>query len=73
MLDRNRRIKSTPQRFQEYSGQFDVVITVEERVYDQVLEGNTEYLRVVFIEITFQAFFLQILTTANKRLCNLST
>lgn len=40
MLDRNRRIKSTPQRFQEYCGQFDVIITAEERVYDQVLEGT---------------------------------
>lgn len=38
MLDRNRRIKSCPERFQNCKDQFDIVITVEERVYDQVLE-----------------------------------
>nr|XP_026694162.1 RNA polymerase II subunit A C-terminal domain phosphatase SSU72 [Ciona intestinalis] len=38
MLDRNRRIKDRPQRFQDYVGQFDVIITLEERVYDQIME-----------------------------------
>lgn len=38
MLDRNRRIKKCPERFQECSDKFDIIITVEERVYDQVLE-----------------------------------
>ncbi|XP_078492532.1 RNA polymerase II subunit A C-terminal domain phosphatase SSU72 [Ciona intestinalis] len=38
MLDRNRRIKEHPQRFQDYVGQFDVIITLEERVYDQIME-----------------------------------
>ncbi|CAI6368099.1 unnamed protein product [Macrosiphum euphorbiae] len=38
MLDRNRRIKQHPERFQECNEQFTVVITCEERVYDQVLE-----------------------------------
>ncbi|KAI4465310.1 rna polymerase ii subunit a c-terminal domain phosphatase [Holotrichia oblita] len=37
-LDRNRRIKSHPERFQECYEKFDVLITCEERVYDQVLE-----------------------------------
>lgn len=38
MLDRNRRIKKCPERFQECREQFDIIVTVEERVYDQVLE-----------------------------------
>lgn len=40
MLDRNRRIKSCPERFQSCYEQFDVIFTVEERVYDQVVEGE---------------------------------
>ena len=40
MLDRNRRIKKFPQRFQdERDEEFDIVITAEERVYDQLVEG----------------------------------
>lgn len=38
MLDRNRRIKSHPERFQMSTEKFDVIITCEERVYDQVVE-----------------------------------
>lgn len=38
MLDRNRRIKTRPERFQASSDKFDIVITCEERVYDQVVE-----------------------------------
>lgn len=41
MLDRNRRIKTAPQRFQSCFDKFDVVFTCEERVYDQVVEGNS--------------------------------
>jgi len=37
-LDRNRRIKSHPEKFQESNDKFDILITCEERVYDQVLE-----------------------------------
>lgn len=40
MLDRNRRIKSGPERFQSSNDKFDIIITCEERVYDQVIEGN---------------------------------
>jgi len=39
MLDRNRRIKLKPERFQACFDHFNVIITCEERVYDQVLEG----------------------------------
>ncbi|EDO39582.1 predicted protein [Nematostella vectensis] len=38
MLDRNRRIKALPERFQEAVEHFDLIITAEERVYDQVIE-----------------------------------
>lgn len=38
MLDRNRRIKPKPERFQACNDKFDVIITCEERVYDQLLE-----------------------------------
>lgn len=37
-LDRNRRIKSHPEKFQESNEKFDILITCEERVYDQVIE-----------------------------------
>ncbi|XP_056643113.1 RNA polymerase II subunit A C-terminal domain phosphatase SSU72 [Diorhabda carinulata] len=37
-LDRNRRIKSHPEKFQETPEKFDILITCEERVYDQVVE-----------------------------------
>lgn len=37
-LDRNRRIKSHPEKFQETNEKFDILITCEERVYDAVVE-----------------------------------
>ena len=43
MLDRNRRIKPKPERFQECGEHFDLIITCEERVYDQVIEGIVVY------------------------------
>eukprot|EP00040_Diaphanoeca_grandis_P013403 m.67753 g.67753 ORF g.67753 m.67753 type:complete len:236 (+) comp23865_c0_seq1:948-1655(+) len=39
MVDRNRDIKSAPQRFQDEIEEFDVVVTCEARVFDQVVEG----------------------------------
>lgn len=38
MLDRNRRIKRNPEKFQHSTERFDILITAEERVYDQVVE-----------------------------------
>ncbi len=40
MLDRNRRIKEKPERFQDCRERFDVIFTVEERIFDQVIEGQ---------------------------------
>ena len=39
MLDRNRRIKNMPERFQDSEDQFDIIFTVEERIYDSVVSG----------------------------------
>ncbi|CAH2237063.1 jg21992 [Pararge aegeria aegeria] len=38
MLDRNRRIKPCPEKLQLSSERFNVIITCDERVYDQVIE-----------------------------------
>jgi len=59
MLDRNRRIKVKPERFQNCPDHFDIIITCEERVYDQVIEdlesreshGNQEPVHVINIDI----------------------
>lgn len=40
MLDRNRRIKPCPEQFQKTKEEFDVIFTVEERIYDAVIEGR---------------------------------
>lgn len=42
MLDRNRRIKQKPEKFQLSAHQFDVIFTCEERVYDQVVECKSQ-------------------------------
>jgi len=38
MLDRNRRLKERPERFQINEKRFDVILTCEERVYDQAVD-----------------------------------
>ena len=38
MLDRNKRIKGKPEKFQRCNEEFDLIVTCQERVFDQVLE-----------------------------------
>lgn len=38
LLDRNRRIKSHPQRFQDSTSAYDIIITCEERCFDIVCD-----------------------------------
>lgn len=44
MLDRNRRMKEKPEKFQDSPDVFDLIITVEERIYDSVVEGEKNVL-----------------------------
>ncbi|KAB7500546.1 RNA polymerase II subunit A C-terminal domain phosphatase SSU72, partial [Armadillidium nasatum] len=50
MLDRNRRIKTRPERFQESKEKFDIIVSCEERVYDQILEYISKF-NIYLIEI----------------------
>lgn len=53
MLDRNKRIKPRPERFQNCKDVFDLILTCEERVYDQVVEGKDLEL---INQVTFECF-----------------
>jgi Ssu72-like protein len=50
MLERNKKIKAWPERFQDTDKQFDVIITCEERCYDIVCEGlKGKYYTFIFL------------------------
>lgn len=53
MLDRNKRIKPRPERFQNCKDVFDLILTCEERVYDQVVEGKDPEL---INQVNFECF-----------------
>ncbi len=42
LLQRNRRIKERPERFQASQERFDVIFTCEEKVYDNVIASFEE-------------------------------
>lgn len=69
MVDRNRKIKLRPERFQDEKRKFDVVVTCEERVFDQVaflilspsaLQFQNE-LKIWFAALRFYMFFFKTL------------
>ena len=66
MLDRNRRIKERPEKFQESKEQFDVILTCEEKCYDLVIAnfeemGNTNEQPVHVINIDIVSPILYII------------
>ena len=61
MLDRNRKIKEGPERLQNTKEQFDVIITAEERVYDQVFNE---------LRFEFKCTYKKM-TTSMKANCNI--
>ena len=66
MLDRNKRIKEKPERFQENQDEFDLILTCQERVFDQVLESKwtaTAEFRMLLILVPF--------ITCDERVCEL--
>ena len=64
MLDRNRRIKAHPERFQEINGEkFDLIFTVEERIYDTVLEGKSKSLVLVSLLCLLLSFLSPFLSS----------
>ncbi len=54
MLERNVRIKTAPERWQEQKNTFDVIVTFEERVFDHVLEGSLYTRPPVFLADSLQ-------------------
>jgi RNA polymerase II subunit A C-terminal domain phosphatase SSU72 len=43
MLERNMQVKLAPERWQEAKKHFDIVITFDQRVYDMVVEGKSNF------------------------------
>ena len=70
MLDRNRRIKPHPERFQEINGdRFDLVFTVEERIYDVVVEGMCTILCYGIYNTPFLTFIAELESRGSQSYC----
>ncbi len=52
LVERNAKIKTAPERWQDQQNVFDVVITFEEKVFDIVVEGTLRMtVIIVFISL----------------------
>jgi RNA polymerase II subunit A C-terminal domain phosphatase SSU72 len=74
MLERNKRIKLMPERFQECKDQFDIIFTVEERIFDQLVEGIlTRFITISKISFYFILILKtkQIWKVVRRRIINL--
>lgn len=65
MLDRNRRIKTCPERFQNCFDKFDVIFTCEERVYDQVVEGSSSMFNIITLNFNLNFNLISDLSSRN--------
>lgn len=45
MLERDKKVKTKPERWQDEKSHFDLVITYESRVFDVVVQGNLALLK----------------------------